>query len=233
MSDTLLVHSISMSTKNNSAKFSHNSIQGHYHSNFELAYAADANQIRWSMTVGCLMDGHSVAARYGAGMILKKAINGCGVIDNGGNNFLVISDLHIPYHHPDSFDFLEAVADTYNCKTYLNVGDVIDHHAGSYHESEPDALSAEEEYEQSIMYCQDLQSRFPKMIITEGNHDKIPKRKLKTCGLSASMVHDYNKMYYLKDSWEWKDRHFFDSKGGSPILVPMVLNKKGRWNGKI
>jgi len=71
------------------------------------------------------------------------------------------------------------------------------------------------------------------MIISEGNHDKIPKRKLKTCGLPSSMVYNYNQLYDLNDSWQWKERHSFDSKGGQPVLVPMVLNNKGRWNKRV
>ena len=233
MIDTMMVHSVISSTKNNAARFSHNSIQGHFHSNFEISYAADTNQIRWAMTVGCLMNPDGVAARYGSGIILKRPILGCGVVVSSKGNYLIISDLHIPYHHRDAFSFLESVSEYYDCKVILNVGDMIDHHAGSYHESEPDALSPEEEYYQSMEYCNELQDIFPSMIITEGNHDKIPQRKLKTCGLPASMVYDYNKLYKLDAKWKWVDKYTFNSNGGQPVLVPMVLNQKGRWNKKV
>ena len=233
MNDTLMIHSISTSTKNNAAKFSHNSLQGHYHSIFEISYAADSENIRWSMTVGTLQDPHGVAARYGSGIILKRPILGIGVVLGREDNYLVISDLHIPYHHRDSFDFLECVYNYYQCTRVLNVGDLIDHHAGSYHESEPDALSPEQEYLDSKKYAQELQHIFPEMIIAEGNHDKIPKRKLVTSGLPASMVHDYNALYDLKDTWKWKDRYLFNSKGGTPVLVPMVLNSRGRWDKRV
>lgn len=228
-----MVHSVSSSTRNNAQKYSHNSIQGHYHSIFDIVYAADTNQIRWSMTVGTLQDPHGVAARYGEGIILKRPILGIGVVLGREGNYLVISDLHIPYHHRDAFDFLWAVYSYYDCIEILNVGDVIDHHAGSYHESEPDALSSEDEYYQSQKYCKELQSMFPEMVITEGNHDKIPKRKLKSVGLPASMAYDYNQMYGLDKGWKWTERHSFDSKGGQPVLVPMVLNKRGRWDKKV
>lgn len=229
----MMVHSVSSSTRNNAAKFSHNSVQGHYHSIFDIVYAGDTNMLRWSMTVGTLMDSNGVAARYGSGIILKRPINGVGVILGKEENFLVISDLHIPYHHKDAFDFLWAVSHYYDCTTILNVGDVIDHHAGSYHESEPDALNSEDEYKLSQKYCRELQDMFPEMIITEGNHDKIPKRKLKTVGLPESIVHDYNKMYGLEDGWKWEEKHVFDSKGGQPILVPMVLGHNSRWNKRV
>ena len=151
----------------------------------------------------------------------------------GKKNYLVISDLHIPYHHVDAFDFLYAVKTYYDCTEILNVGDVMDHHAGSYHESEPDAYSSETEYGQTKKYCLELQEMFPDMYIAEGNHDKIPKRKLKTVGLPATMVYDYNLLYGLKDTWKWAGKFMFDTKGGQPVLAPMVLKRNHRWDKHI
>jgi len=125
---------------------------------------------------------------------------------------------------------LYATKRKYKCVDILNVGDVVDHHRGSYHESEPDALDAEAEYFAAKRDCQVLQEMFPKMIITRGNHDNIPTRKLMTAGLPTSMLKDYNALYGLKDTWDWVETHKFDSLGGIPILVPMQLNKKGRWD---
>jgi len=230
--DTLMIHSISSNIGNNAAKFSHNSIQGHHHSLLGIQYYADKSKIRWSMSVGCLVDLDSPAVRYASGSTLKRPVLGCGLI-LGKTNMLVISDLHIPYHHQDSFAFLSAVADRYDCKVILNVGDLIDHHASSYHESEPDAMSPEEEYFESQRYLNELAEIFPKMVITNGNHDNIPKRKLKTLGLPSSMVSDFNKLYKLKNKWTWTDQYYFDSKGGQPVVIPMNLTTTGRWDKRI
>jgi hypothetical protein len=229
--DTLMVHSVSGSLANNAARYSHNTIQGHHHGLFGILYYADMNQLRWSMSVGCLLDTNSPAARYGAGQVLKRPILGSGVvISDKQPNRLVISDLHIPYHHCDSFDFLSAIKKEFKCTEVLNVGDMLDHHAGSYHEAEPDALDPESEYYAAQKYGRELQSIFPQMIITQGNHDKIPQRKLKTVGLPSSMVSDYNALYGFKDGWQWVDQHKFDSGQGKPSVVPMTLNKRGRWD---
>jgi len=230
MIDTLMTHSVSANTRTNAARYSHNSIQGHHHSVFEISYYADMHQLRWAMSVGCLLDPHSVAARYAIRNVLKRPVLGCGVIQNDTKNILVISDLHLPYQHQDALDFLYATKRKYKCVDILNVGDVVDHHRGSYHESEPDALDAEAEYFAAKRDCQVLQEMFPKMIITRGNHDNIPTRKLMTAGLPTSMLKDYNALYGLKDTWDWVETHKFDSLGGIPILVPMQLNKKGRWD---
>ena len=225
-------HSIGGNIQTNAMRLSHNSIQGHHHSKFGVQHYADANQVRWSMSVGCLVDPHSVAARYAAGAVMNRAILGCGVI-LGEENFLVISDMHMPYHHRDSFDFLYALKEKYKCTTILNVGDLYDHHAGSYHESEPDALNPEQEYEKAMEAAYTLQSIFPEMVVTNGNHDKIPQRKLKSVGLPPSMLSDYNKLYGTDKGWVFTDRHTFNSKGGEPMTKLMRLNKRGRWDGKI
>jgi hypothetical protein len=231
--DTLLVHSISTNTLNNAAKFSHNSMQGHHHSSFGVERYADHNQLRWSMTVGCLLDPDSPAARYGSQAVLKRPILGCGMVLGERGNTLVISDLHFPYHHQDALDFLWALHCHYEFVQILNVGDLYDHHRGSYHESEVDALSEEEEYYEAQKYAHELQAMFPDMLIACGNHDAIPQRKLKTVGLPTSMVADYNKLYGTEDTWVWSNTHWVDSLGGYPVTHPMVLNKKGRWDKNI
>ena len=231
--NTLMQHSIGASTKANAAKLSMNSIQGHYHSNAEIVYAGDPNMLRWSMTVGCLMDIHSIAARYMRHVVLRRPIVCCGLLLSPQENTLVISDMHMPYHHKDVFKFLLAVKKKYKPKNILCTGDLIDHHTGSYHETEPDALSPEEEYWMARKALLRLKVIFPKMVVTNGNHDEIPKRKLKTVGLPSAMVADYNKLYDLGQGWEWLDSYEFNCGNAKPVLCPMPLRKSSRWNGEV
>lgn len=228
--DTLITHSISSNTLNNATKFSYNSIQGHHHSIMGIERFNDENLLRWSMSVGCLLDPDSPAARYSRSAVLKRPILGLGMLLGERGHTLVISDMHLPYQHRDAFDFLEALDRKYRFARVLNVGDLYDHHRGSYHEAEPDAMSEDEEFEQAGKCGRLLQEMFPNMVITKGNHDNIPVRKLKTCGLSANIIGDYNKMYDTADTWEWVDRHYFDSWGSFPVVHPMVLNSRGRWD---
>lgn len=229
MNDTLMCHSLSASTLKNAMQFSHNSVQGHHHSSFGVERFADKGVLRWSMTVGCLIDPNGVASRYNAKAVLKRPILGCGILI-GEHPTLIISDLHLPYQHKDALDFLWALAQRYDVQRVLNVGDLYDHHRGSYHESEPDALSEEQEYYAARRDAHVLQEMFPEMVITAGNHDAIPQRKLKTVGLPTSMVADYNALYDTEDTWIWTDHYWFDSKKGFPLTVPMVLTKRGRWD---
>lgn len=228
-----MVHSVGANIMTNAGKFSHNSIGGHYHSALGVAYHSDKARLRWHLATGSLLDPNSPAARYGAGNILKRPLLGTGLLLGSEGNTLIISDMHLPYHHCDAFDFLWYLHDKLECTEVLCVGDIYDHHKGSYHESEPDAYGSEEEYRLTKKYAQELQEMFPWMVITHGNHDEIPKRKLKSAGLPSSMLSDYNKLYETADTWVWTDSYWFDSKGAIPIAVPMTLNSKGRWNKKL
>jgi len=228
--DALMVHSISTNTQTNAMRFSHNSVQGHHHSVLGVERYADKGVLRWSMTVGCLLDPHSAAARYAAGAVLKRPILGLGMILGERGNTLVVSDLHLPYHHRDALDFILALDDYYDFDQVLNVGDLYDHHRGSYHESEVDAMGEEEEYLAARKAAHALQEILPDMVITQGNHDNIPARKAKSAGLPASVLKDMNAMYDTENTWKWCREHWFDSLGGFPITHPMVLNKRGRWD---
>jgi len=231
--DTLMVHSLSSNTLNNATKFSHHSIQGHHHSIQGIERFADKGKLRWSMSTGCLVDPDSPSARYGSKMVLKRPILGCGMLLSKRGNTLVIPDLHLPYHHRDAYVFLRALDARYQFKRVLCVGDIFDHHRPSYHESETDALNAEDEYMAARDAAHELQDMFPRMTITVSNHDAIPVRQAKTVGLPIQMLHDTNKIYGLHSSWQWVEQYWFDSWGSYPIVLPMVLRTNGRWDRSI
>ena len=155
------------------------------------------------------------------------------LISGKRGNTLVIPDLHLPYQHPNAFDFLQSLHDYYCFQRVLCVGDIFDHHRPSYHESELDALNAEDEFERAMEDAQRLQEMFPTMHITLGNHDDLPVRQAKTVGIPLQMLSDINRIYGLSKGWVWLDQYWFDSWGSYPIVVPMVLNRRGAWDKAI
>ena len=122
-------------------------------------------------------------------------------------NTLIISDTHFPYHHPDTFDFLEQAAYVYSLESFKSVGDLVDNHAGSFHDTEYGVLSAKEEFEQAYECMQRLYKMFPKMDVAIGNHDAIPARKAKVAGLPQDTIKSYNDLYDV--DWNWADKHIF------------------------
>ncbi len=89
---------------------------------------------------------------------------------------LVISDLHIPYHHKDSFAFLTALKKKYKPDLVINIGDELDQHAISMHDSNPDLPSAGDELRMSRKYIWELEKIFPDMILIHSNHSSLVYR---------------------------------------------------------
>jgi len=76
----LMVHAMSRNTLTNAKTHSHHSVQGHHHGTFGIEYFADTEVLRWSMTVGCLIDTSSPAFNYSKGYTNNKPIIGVGAL---------------------------------------------------------------------------------------------------------------------------------------------------------
>ena len=99
------------------------------------------------------------------------------------SRILFISDLHIPFHHEDSFDFLRHLKQKYKPTRVICLGDELDKNSLSYHEKNPDLYSPGHELQVSIPFIHELEEIFPKMDILESNHGSLVWRKAKTFGI--------------------------------------------------
>ncbi len=124
-------------------------------------------------------------------------------------NTLIISDTHFPYQHRDTFKFLAAVKEDYNCEIIKHSGDLADNHTASYHEIEYGVLSAKDEFNQARKDAQRLERMFPIMTIVMGNHCKLTYRKAKTAGLAEGFIMGYNEAFDLSGGWTWTDKDYF------------------------
>ena len=68
-------------------------------------------------------------------------------------SILVISDLHIPYHHQDSFAFLKEIKKEFKPDFIVNIGDLLDFHAINMHTHDPDLYSPGHELQISKKIC--------------------------------------------------------------------------------
>ena len=121
------------------------------------------------------------------------------------NSVLVISDLHIPYHHQDAFDFLKALKKKYKPDMIVNIGDELDHHAISMHEHNPDLMSAGDELKNSRVYIQELEKIFPKMTLVHSNHSSLVYRRALKYGLPKDYLKSYNEFLGVGNGWQWVD----------------------------
>ena len=116
-------------------------------------------------------------------------------------SILCISDLHIPYHHPQAFDFLKALKKKLNPDLIINGGDELDKHALSFHDSDPDLPSAGDELRISKKYIWELKKIFPKMILLHSNHSSLIYRRALKHGMPKAYLRSYNEFLEVDNNW--------------------------------
>lgn len=122
----------------------------------------------------------------------------------GGNpdNVLVIGDLHAPFTLQNYLKFCRQQQEIYDCGTVIFIGDVIDNHFSSYHESDPDGYGAGEELDRAIDIISDWYHTFPKATVIIGNHDRLVYRKAYSSGVSKRWIKDYKDVLQT-EGWDF------------------------------
>ena len=119
---------------------------------------------------------------------------------------LAIGDLHIPYHHKDSFAFLRALKKKYKgFDLVVNMGDELDQHAISMHDSNPDLPSAGDELRLAKTYVKELEGIFPDMTLLDSNNSSLVYRRALKYGLPKAYLKHYNEFLDVGKGWKWVD----------------------------
>lgn len=135
-------------------------------------------------------------------------------------NVLVIGDLHEPFCLDGYLEHCLKTYKEYKCDEVVFIGDIIDNHASSYHESDPDGHSAGEELKLAIARIHQWYKAFPKATVIIGNHDRIIMRKAHSSGLSKMWVKDYAEVlgvpeWNFTESIEIDDVLYIHGEGGT------------------
>jgi len=118
---------------------------------------------------------------------------------------LIISDLHIPYHHKDSFAFLKAVKKKFKPDRVVNIGDLLDFHAISMHDNNPDLPSAGDELSLAKDYIHELEKIFPVVTEVHSNHSSLVYRRALKYGMSKHFLKSYGDFLGTGKDWTWQD----------------------------
>lgn len=140
-----------------------------------------------------------------------------GAYDN--TRILLISDMHIPYHHQDLIPFLKHLKAKYKPTRVICLGDELDKHALSYHDSDPDLPSAGDELRKSLPVVRELFELFPKMDIIESNHGSLVWRKAKTFGIPKHYIKSYNDVLGVDGGWKWSFDLTVDLPNGQKCYI--------------
>ena len=115
---------------------------------------------------------------------------------------LVISDTHCPFQHKDALKFLAAIKDKYEPDRIIHIGDEIDNHAMSYHDTDPDSFSAGDELKRGREVIWQIEELYPKVDVIESNHGSLWYRKAKTHGIPREAIKSYEEILQTK-KWRW------------------------------
>lgn len=128
--------------------------------------------------------------------------------DREYRRILVIPDQHAPYQHPDTIDFLIAVAAEVKPELVVNLGDETDYHALSFHDSDPNLDSAGAELEKAKKWLRQLNKVFPEQLVCDSNHGSMVFRKAKHHGIPVQVLKSYREVLFGKrggKGWHWAE----------------------------
>ena len=122
---------------------------------------------------------------------------------------LVIGDLHEPFCLDGYLEFCLETYRKYNCNKVVFIGDVIDNHASSYHDQDPDGYGAGKELDFAIKKLSKWYKVFPKADVCIGNHDRIISRKAFSSGVPKRWVKNIAEVLEVP-KWSFKTRFIID-----------------------
>ncbi len=125
------------------------------------------------------------------------------------DKILVIGDLHEPFCLDGYLEHCKEVYAKYNCNKVVFIGDVIDSHYSSFHETDPDGMGGGDELELAINKLSRWVEAFPIADITVGNHDRIISRKAFSGGIPKAWIKTFNEVLNAP-KWNFVDRVVID-----------------------
>lgn len=124
-------------------------------------------------------------------------------------NILIIGDIHEPFSLDGYLEFCKKVQKQYKTDLTIFIGDVIDNHYSSYHETDPDGYGAGEELQRATDRLAKWHKAFPNAHVCIGNHDKMATRKIYSAGLSIKWLRDINEVLQVP-TWSFHTMFEYD-----------------------
>ncbi len=155
------------------------------------------------------------------------------------DRILVIGDLHEPFCLDGYLKFCKETYAKYNCNKVIFIGDIIDNHYSSYHESSADGLGGKYELEQAVKKLSKWYKAFPVADVTLGNHDRIIIRKAQSSNIPSQWIKEYKevlktpKWNYVTDVFYNDVRFVHGDKSGKPRMATkrdMVSTVSGHYH---
>jgi predicted phosphodiesterase len=122
---------------------------------------------------------------------------------------LVVGDIHAPFCLDGYLEFCKDVYAKYNLNQVVFIGDILDNHYASYHETDPNGMSGGTELDYAIAQVTKWADAFPIADVVIGNHDRIIMRKAFSSSVPMEWIRSYNEV--LGTDWDWSERVVYDN----------------------
>jgi len=137
---------------------------------------------------------------------LNKLVSG---LKSKENRILVIGDLHEPFCLDGYLEFCVEQSEKFNTNRTIFIGDVIDNHFSSYHETSADGMGGGQELDLSINKIAKWRDAFPKADVIIGNHDRLIMRKAQTSAIPSKWIKSYKDVLEVPE-WNFVERLVID-----------------------
>ena len=125
------------------------------------------------------------------------------------NRILIIGDLHEPFCLDGYLKFCKDTYAKHNCNKVVFIGDVIDNHYSSYHESDANGMGGKYELDQAVHKLKKWYKAFPNADVTLGNHDRIIMRKAQTSNIPSKWIKEYKEVLETPN-WDFVTEVYYD-----------------------
>lgn len=135
-------------------------------------------------------------------------------------NYLIISDLQIPFELPTALQFAVQIKKEYNIPSgnVYCVGDELDMNWAGLYKKDPDAIyTPYSELSASIAKLRDWYRAFPEMKLAESNHGMRALRLAFESGIPSQLIVRYRDMIKAPSGWEWQKHWYVEAK--HPFIV--------------
>lgn len=130
-------------------------------------------------------------------------------------NYLIVSDLQIPFEHHRALRFCAELRKEYNVKdeNIYSAGDELDQNWAGLYKKDPDALhTPQSEIARSILTMKEWYDVFPQMKVCASNHGNRVAKLAFDAGIPSIMMRRYQEVIQAPPGWKWAQSWKADCK---------------------
>ena len=114
----------------------------------------------------------------------------------------IIPDTHYPFSKAGHREFLYDVFNQFQANRIVHIGDLVDGHSWSYHETNTEGASTSKEAELAQKDIDKLFKLFPEGDLTMGNHDLLISRKAQTHNIPKKFLRTFEDIWNFPKGWK-------------------------------